>query len=148
MRQSSPGRPLLLVVEDDDALRHALASLLRDEGYAAAEAANGAEALAYLRHEGEPDLILLDLLMPVMDGWEMRRQQLQDPALSGIPVLLMSASERVLAQSAALGVSGFVMKPFEVEALLLTIEAQLETRRAGATMVSGSKPARVSVLDF
>src|SRR5262245_62354165 len=83
----------VLIVEDDADLRDMMAQLLSMQGFKAATVANGREALDYLRSGSRPDLILLDLMMPVMDGWEFRRQQVADPELAGVPVVILSAVE-------------------------------------------------------
>lgn len=82
----------VLVVEDDLAIRQSLGEGLEEEGFDVWTAANGAEALALLRGGVRPSAILLDLMMPVMDGWLFRQQQLDDPILRDIPVVVMSAS--------------------------------------------------------
>lgn len=82
----------VLIVDDDADLRETLCTALADEGYECTGAANGAEALARLRSGDMPQLILLDLMMPVMDGWTFREEQKKDPRLAGIPVLVLSAS--------------------------------------------------------
>src|SRR5258706_12954853 len=81
----------LLVVEDDADIRDALDGLLSTEGFRIAGCSNGREALDWLRTSPKPDLILLDLMMPVMDGWQFRVEQKQDPALATIPILALSA---------------------------------------------------------
>ncbi|NUR56520.1 MAG: response regulator [Acidobacteria bacterium] len=80
----------VLVVEDDPDARELLRTALAAEGYEVRTAANGADALASLRQE-RPCIILLDLMMPVMDGWAFRREQVNDPDLSSIPVLCITA---------------------------------------------------------
>src|SRR3954470_23175677 len=82
----------VLVVDDDQDIREALCDLLADAGYRAASVANGKEALIYLKSGELPCVILLDLMMPVMDGWEFRRQQQGDPRLSKIPVVVITAA--------------------------------------------------------
>jgi CheY-like chemotaxis protein len=82
----------VLLVEDDAAIAEALEDMLRDEGLEVARAANGREALALLRRGLRPSSILLDLMMPVMDGWDFRQEQLADPALKDIPVVVVSAA--------------------------------------------------------
>jgi CheY-like chemotaxis protein len=112
----------ILVVEDDHAIRESIAELLADEGYAVACAANGAEALDLLMADAAPSLILLDLMMPVMDGWAFRSAQRQDPRFAGIPVLVLSAGYgRDATSVAGLGVDGFLAKPFDREALVSTV---------------------------
>src|SRR5690242_9166848 len=100
----------LLVVEDDRDVRDSLVEHLRDRGCDVVAAWNGQEALAHLRGNALPDLILLDLMMPVMDGWQFRVEQKRDPQLASIPVLAMSADPS--AQAAAIDAHAFLRKPF------------------------------------
>ena len=122
--QARPGREgrSILIVEDDADLREALSEVLRDEGYAVAMAADGREALDRLRGESRPSLILLDLTMPVMTGWQFRDAQRQDPDLSEIPVVVLSASDRLAEKMGPLGVADYVRKPIELDRLLRLIE--------------------------
>lgn len=87
-------RPLrkILLVEDDSALRDTLADVLADEGFEVACASNGRDALEKLGKGFFPDLIVLDLVMPVMDGWAFRDAQRQRPELARIPMVVLSAS--------------------------------------------------------
>jgi CheY-like chemotaxis protein len=85
-------RPRLLLVDDEDAIRESLGEALEEDGFEVVMAANGKQALDFLRHNARPSAILLDLMMPVMDGWEFRHAQLSDPLLREIPVLVISAS--------------------------------------------------------
>ena len=80
----------ILIVDDQPDARGMLELLLQTHGYATEQAANGQEALERLR-TCEPCLVLLDLMMPVMSGWEFRARQLQDPAVAGVPVVCISA---------------------------------------------------------
>lgn len=112
----------ILIVEDDLDLREALSEVLRDEGYSVAMAADGREALDHLRRQSRPSLILLDLTMPVMNGWQFRAEQRQDPALSGIPVVVLSAGDYRAEQMRQLGVTDYIRKPIELKHLLRTIE--------------------------
>jgi CheY-like chemotaxis protein len=82
--------PRVLIVEDDEDIREFMGVLLRFHGYETSAAANGAEALDRLAEE-HPCVILLDVMMPVMDGWEFRARQLADPALADIPVVCITA---------------------------------------------------------
>jgi CheY-like chemotaxis protein len=109
----------ILVVEDDDASREALRDLLVDEGYAVATALNGRLALEYLRGAPAPSLILLDLLMPEMDGDAFLGERKRDPALSAIPVILMSAGAGLVPPGLGVPV---VPKPPDIDALLAAIE--------------------------
>ena len=111
---------LILVVDDDASIRAAMRELLETEGYDVTEAANGLAALGKLRAGLRPAVILLDLMMPVMDGWDLRTEQLRDPELAAIPVLIVTAAgfslESVTAQFGA--TIGFVPKPPVPELLL------------------------------
>jgi CheY-like chemotaxis protein len=108
----------ILIIEDDLDIRTDLAEVLRDEGYEVTTAADGFEALRLLRAGLSPGVILLDLMMPIMDGWQFRIEQLQDPALAGFPVLLLSGAGDVRGHTADLRVSGYVEKPIRLDALL------------------------------
>ena len=111
----------ILVVEDNAAARGALAALLEAAGYAVACAANGREALDHLRGPHRPCLILLDLSMPVMDGWEFRDRQRRSPSLACIPVILVSAEGDLPRLASSLGVAGYFPKPVEADGLLRAI---------------------------
>jgi len=101
----------LLLVEDDASIRLALGDMLEDEGFAVTTAINGREALDALRMSTAPDIIVLDLMMPVMDGWEFRVEQRSDPALAGIPLLAMSAD--LSAKARAIAADGYIRKPID-----------------------------------
>jgi CheY-like chemotaxis protein len=82
----------VLLAEDDDDLRDALADTLEDAGYTTAAFANGQDALEWLQGTSRPpSLVLLDLRMPIMDGWQFRERQIKEPAIAGVPVVLLSA---------------------------------------------------------
>jgi CheY-like chemotaxis protein len=83
----------VLIVDDDAAVRRTMARFLGLDGFAVIEADNGQAALAYLRGGGEASVILLDLRMPVMDGWAFRREQQRDPAFAHIPVIVLSGAD-------------------------------------------------------
>lgn len=84
--------------------------------------ANGEEALAWLRHHPAPSLILLDMMMPVMNGTEFRERQREDPDLAKIPVVLMSAGAKIEEEAAALGAVGVIGKPPDVDEMLAQLE--------------------------
>lgn len=112
----------VLLVEDDIDVREILRELLEDAGYSVTWAANGREALAHLKHGRAPRLILLDLMMPIMDGPAFRAAQRQDPALAPIPVVVISADHGVDAKIGEMQVDGYLPKPFEVGTLLATVD--------------------------
>jgi CheY-like chemotaxis protein len=114
--ESQPGKDVLLV-EDDALVRGAMKMVLEWEGYRVSCAGNGREALDLLHGGERPALILLDLQMPVLDGWEFRREQGRDPALAPIPVVVVSAADAKGSPEAA----AHVRKPFQPEELLQTM---------------------------
>src|SRR5260370_36921785 len=120
------GRRLLLV-EDDGELRASLSELLLSDGYDVVEASNGSEALDFLRRAPPPDLILLDLMMPVKDGWQFRIEQKRDPRMACIPVLALSADDSP--KAAAIDAEAYIKKPFHYATLLRAIERVIESRR-------------------
>lgn len=108
---------MILVVEDDGALRATLADTLRAEGFEVREAADGRAALDALESGLRPDLIVLDLMMPVMNGWEFRAAQLRDPDLSHIPVLVLveaGAEEEAVERLAVIGALRCPCKPDQI----------------------------------
>ncbi len=110
---------VVLVVEDDDDAREALAELLQAEGYAVAQAVNGLAALEWLRANPAPRVILLDLMMPVMSGPEFRDRQLREAALAAIPVIIVSAIDGTVAEQ--LGVADHFLKPLDPGKLLAAV---------------------------
>jgi CheY-like chemotaxis protein len=107
---------VVLIVEDDEDLRDMMAQMLSIEGFVAATVANGQEALAYLRTAPRPNIILLDLMMPVMDGWEFRRRQQADPDIADVPVVVLSALDP--ARAAVVDAAAFLKKPLDFDRLL------------------------------
>ena len=113
----------LLVADDEYAIVEALTALLEDEGYRVVTAANGEEALARLA-ELTPDLLLLDVMMPLLDGREVLRVMRENAAWATIPVIVMSAAARPMSP-AQLGTATFLRKPFDLSVLLGLIERRL-----------------------
>jgi len=107
-----------LVVEDNGDIRTAMKVLLELEHYRVVTVANGDEALQLLRDGLQPGLILLDLAMPGKDGFQFRNEQLQDPELARIPVVVYSGACNVGEKAAALGAAAFFHKPIEIDTLL------------------------------
>jgi CheY-like chemotaxis protein len=105
----------ILVVDDDRGAMEALSDILEYEGYHVQRAQDGLQALEHLQtNRPYPNLIILDLLMPVMDGWEFRSRQKQDPELARIPVLVVTA----IGATAGIDAAGVLRKPVDVDALL------------------------------
>ena len=107
----------ILVIEDDPSIRETLADLLRDVGYDVDEAVNGLEGL-HRAAEHRPDLIVLDLTMPVMDGWQFRGAQRGDALLHDVPVIITSGFGSPEELAAVEGVAATFSKPVDVKALL------------------------------
>jgi CheY-like chemotaxis protein len=115
-------RPRVLVVDDEPGLREIANRILTAQGYEVSCAANGNEALARLHSGLRPDLILLDLMMPVMDGWEFLRRQKQDESLASIPVVVISSNDAVALRAAAAGAINCLKKPLHFRELSATLE--------------------------
>ena len=120
--------PLVLIVEDQDSAREFLATVLSVEGYRVLEASNGCEALTHLFSESRPDVILLDLVMPVMDGWEFLDEQHKDPRLQTIPTIVVSGVPSHHPRCLEMPPVRFLQKPYTVEQLLASIEAECSPR--------------------
>lgn len=112
---------MILIVDDDDDIRESFCEVLADEGFTVGGARNGHDALEYLETHPTPNLIVLDLMMPVMDGPEFRHRQLADPRWAAIPVLVMSASDRGAEIATELGVTAFLAKPARVKELIAAV---------------------------
>lgn len=108
----------VLLVEDDLDIAEAMIDVLVDEGYLVAHASNGREALDLLHHHLDPSVILLDLMMPEMDGSEFRAAQLLEPELASIPVVVLSADRKAAETARRLGVRDFAVKPLAPDQLV------------------------------
>jgi CheY-like chemotaxis protein len=117
----------ILLIEDDVDIRQALAEVLEFEGYRVAQASHGLEALKLLRADASdlPALILLDLMMPVMNGWEFRAEQLKDPQISDIPVIVLTAYPSDHRRGSSLDSVAALSKPIDTSLLLHTIEESM-----------------------
>ena len=111
----------ILVVEDDTSIRELLVELLESEGYQVASAINGLEGLKYLQSNNNPDLILIDLMMPVMDGYSFRTEQLKNPDWSKIPTVVMSAEANAKEKMKNFNITAFLSKPVELDTILKTV---------------------------
>ena len=113
----------VLVVEDDVDVLRAIVQVLEDEGLPVRTADNGQAALTQLRaaNAAQPCVILLDLMMPVMDGWSFRATQLRDPSLAHIPVVLLTADGSATKNAEIVRASGALRKPVDLQLLLETL---------------------------
>jgi two-component system, chemotaxis family, chemotaxis protein CheY len=116
----SAGRPCVLVVDDDVDMLDTFVQVLEINGYAATGAEGGDQALATLRNGLAPALILLDLMMPGMNGWQFREEQLKDPTLARIPVVVVSAAGPG-SEAGSLRPAAFLAKPVDLDLLLDTM---------------------------
>ena len=126
---------VVLVVEDEPDIRAVLCETLERVGYQVATAGNGAEALEYLHREVPPSLIIVDLMMPVMDGWAFLSERNRDPNSRSIPVIVVSSQRDVEDRIAAANAS-YVQKPILVSRLIETVEHVVHRAERGATGVS------------
>jgi CheY-like chemotaxis protein len=112
----------VLVVEDDELIRESLVDYLADQGYQAVGAENGQDALEKLEaNDPPPCLIVLDLMMPVMDGPTFREEQLRNPRLSDIPVVVISAYRDVKVEAKTMKASSCLSKPLKLADLLRVV---------------------------
>ena len=111
----------ILIVEDDPALREALSQVLADEGYDLLGARDGLEAVNCLKRGNRPDVILLDLSMPVVNGWEFRMFQKREPELTNIPVILITAGDYTREEVAWLEPSALLPKPIDLPELFSVV---------------------------
>jgi CheY-like chemotaxis protein len=120
---------VILVVDDDDDVRATLSVVLEEEGYGVQVASNGREALDWLLGHEAPRMILLDLMMPVMDGWAMLDELTHLPTLGGVPIVVLSAADErtVVAKP---DVVGYLSKPVDLRELLQAIDATRAPREA------------------
>src|SRR5262245_113977 len=117
----------ILLVEDDAELRELFHELLVNASHRVSCVANGKEALEYLRRNPAPDLILLDLMMPVMDGWQFRIEQKRDPALAYTPVIALSADGSP--KAAAVDAELYLQKPVDSNLLLESVARVIQESR-------------------
>ncbi len=113
----------ILIVDDDFNAGEAMSEFLTHKGFEVSVAGDGQSALASLRSaQSLPSLILLDLTMPVMNGWQFRREQLADPRLASVPVIVITAAPASESAVARLHPAGFLRKPVMLQTLLALIE--------------------------
>lgn len=125
---SGEGKSAILVVEDEQDLRMTVAEVLRMEGYTVETASHGREALEVLEGGGRPELILLDVMMPVMDGHAFRRRQLEEPEYADIPVLLFTSSKE--ADPEEFEAVGVLRKPVGIDDLVRAVNEHIPERES------------------
>jgi DNA-binding response OmpR family regulator len=124
----------ILVVDDDTAILDMISQILQEENYHVITANNGRAAITRAQQE-EPRLILLDLMMPEMNGWQVINELRASPKTRSIPVLLLSARREMAVTAQELGVTSYLEKPFDLDDLLSRVE-QILARSVPTTMVS------------
>lgn len=114
---------LVMVVEDDQDVRQAISEVLEDNAYRSLTASNGQEAMDELRSGAQrPCLILLDIMMPIMDGWQFRSLQQQDPQLSDIPIVVLTAHADIQEAGRRMQAAACLKKPVQLASLLATVD--------------------------
>jgi CheY-like chemotaxis protein len=137
----------VLIVEDDEPIRAMLADLLRDAGYGVAEADSGTQGLRLLG-ELEPDLIVLDLMMPELSGWEFLNQSREQLDRLNLPVIVVSAIAGKSDYPSTLGVAGWFTKPLDIPRFLTAVARLMDSESSGGfDGVPRPKPARVLVIE-
>jgi CheY-like chemotaxis protein len=121
-KKGSRRMAMVLVVDDDQDIRDALVEILADEGHVAVGKANGAEALDWLRQGHVPDVVLLDLMMPVMNGWDFAAAVQREPRWARLPLVVLSGGGDLSTQAEALKATAFLVKPIRLDTLLSTID--------------------------
>ena len=124
--------PLVLIVDDDETIRSILAETLKGEGYRVDEASNGEKGLERVR-AAVPDLILLDIVMPVLDGYQFLEQLQREHTTLEIPIVLLSATHALPETAHAVGVKAVLTKPFDVGVLLAIADRLTRAARLDST---------------
>ena len=120
-------RPRVLVIEDDPSIRTLLATCLELEGFAVATASNGADGLDRIK-AARPSLVLLDLMMPVMDGVQFRAAQLKDPEIASVPVVCISAIDDAEQRDGQLRAAAYITKPFDLDRIMAVVRARCQAQ--------------------
>ena len=128
----------VLVVDDDPNIRRMICAALRRDGYTFLEAPNGKDALDLMRAE-HPDVVVLDLMMPIVSGWDVLRERQEDRALQRIPVIVVSANkDPEVATAVTGGICAFLPKPFDINALSALVRSCMP--HEGGSGPTGSQP--------
>lgn len=122
VRANTKTERVILLVDDDSLVRTSIAEFLRDEGYTVLSAADGAEALELLAGAARPDAILLDFMMPNVDGWQFREQQAKHPQLNEVPIIAITGAQFTTLD----GITAVLRKPLRLPVLGRTLEGVLE----------------------
>ena len=122
----------ILVVDDDPDILETTRFVLECAGYRVSTAANGTEALTRLHAEAAPCVILLDLMMPVMNGWEFRAEQARDPGLAAIPVIVVTGAGKAAPEAVSLGAACLLEKPVDLTTLLSMVQLYCKTTAHGS----------------
>ena len=130
----------VLVVDDDQSFREALAAALHAQGFGVIEAADGSAALACLRRPSRPAVVVLDVVMPGVDGAAFRRAQLSDPQLAHVPVILCSGEKDLGRRAERLGIRDYVMKPVDLDRMVALLRSH--TYHDGPPSGHGPSPRR------
>jgi CheY-like chemotaxis protein len=133
----------VLVVDDDPSIRRMIVAALKRDGYTFCEAPNGKEALEMMRHE-HPNVVVLDLMMPVLSGWDVLQARELEPDLKQIPVIVISANRAPeVATAVDKGICAFLPKPFDIGALSALVRSCLPVANGRSTTVAGGADAEV-----
>jgi CheY-like chemotaxis protein len=134
---------VVLVVDDDPNIRRMICAALKRDGYTFLEAPNGRDALDLMRGE-HPDVVVLDLMMPVLSGWDVLRERMSDAELRRIPVIIVSANrDPEVAHAVSQGICAFLPKPFDIGALSALVRSCMPPPApSGAAPGVPSAPAR------
>lgn len=136
--------PRILVVEDVDTTRRRICAALRSAGFLVEEATNGADGWRLLSSSSF-DAVLLDLVMPQLDGWQFRQHQLETPALASIPTMIVTARPLTEPDKYALRARAIIQKPFEDATLVATVAAACQARSAYASAGPSTRGAEAAV---
>ena len=132
---------MVLVIDDDAEIRQALIDILEDEDYVVRAAANGKEALDIVATGPCPDVILLDVMMPVMDGWHFLSARLRHPRLVEVPIIIISAGTEAETEARKVGACQVIKKPLHVDDLIHRIEDCCRSSARVSREISASAPA-------
>jgi len=119
----------ILVVDDDDSIRELVAEILREEGYEAVQARNGAAALRQIEVDGQFELVVLDMRMPLVDGWQFASELGRRGV--DLPIVVMTAAQNARRWAEEIGAAGYIAKPFGIDELLHAVRAATEPPAAG-----------------